>query len=64
MGGNVTRGGVSKFLKRYRMTLTLQNKLIQAGKECTIASYDKKIKILRIGDRRKSSGCIEDEMAQ
>lgn len=60
----VTKDSISKFLKLYKETISLQNQTGKDGKRRTIASDDKKIERLCIGDKRKSSGCIQGEMKQ
>lgn len=64
MGGNLTKGGISKFLKRYKETRSLENHAGKGRKRCTTASDDRRIKRLCLRDGRKSPGCIQDEMAQ
>ncbi|XP_060538389.1 6-phosphogluconate dehydrogenase, decarboxylating isoform X1 [Pantherophis guttatus] len=64
MGGNLTKGGISKFLKRYKETQSLENLTGKGRKRCTTASDDRRIKRLCLRDGRKSPGCIQDEMAQ
>ena len=64
IGGNLTKGGISKFLKRYKETQSLQNQTGKGRKRCTTASDDRRIKRLCLGDRRKPSRCIQGEMAQ
>lgn len=64
IGGNITKGGISKFLKKYKETQSLQNQTGKGRKRCTTASDDRIIKRLCLCDRRKSSGRMQDEMAQ
>ena len=63
IGGNSTKGGISKFLKRYKETRSLQNQIGKGRERCTTANYDRRIARLSLHDRRKSSR-IQDEMAQ
>lgn len=60
---NLTEDGITKFLKWYKETRSLQNKTNKSKKRCTSVD-DNRIEILSLSDRRKSSENIYEEMAQ
>lgn len=63
IGGNWFKGGISKFFGRYKETQSLQNKTGKGRKICK-STDDLIIERLSLCDRRKSSGNIQEEMAQ
>lgn len=62
--GNLTKHGIYRFLKRYKVTQSLQNQTGKGRKICLTASDDRSIARLSLRDRRKSSGCMQDEIVQ
>ena len=64
IGGNITKGGISKLLKRYEKTNSIENQKGKGRKRCTTAVGDRRIKRVCLGDRRKSSVCIKEEMSE
>lgn len=53
-----------KFFKKYKETMLPHNQSVKGRERCTIASDDRIIKRLCIGDRRKSSGYTHGKMAK
>lgn len=63
IGGNITKGVISKFLKWNKGTISLQNQTNRCRKMFTTASNDRKNKRLCIGDEIKLSGNVQAKMA-
>ena len=51
--GNVIKSGISKFLKKYKQTQSLENQTDKGRKRCTTASDVRRIKRMGLADRKK-----------